>query len=108
MRAQGVLTNANYHAHSFASEDISQYSFRVGRSIIPPNHVKCPLGQNNIEAFEELKKAFHAGRNTLASILYMGIHNFPKYNVMNCTDESGSFVIAQDFEKFSGKSGQII
>ena len=38
----------------------------------------------------------------------MGIHNFTKYNVMTCTDASGSFIIGQDFEKFSGKSGQII
>ena len=105
MRAPGVLTNANYHANSYASEHISQYSFRVGSSIIPPNRVKCPIGENNIEAFEELKKAFHAGGNTLASL---GIHNFTKYNVMTCTDASGSFVISQDFEKYSGKSSQII
>ena len=38
----------------------------------------------------------------------MGIHNITKYNVMACTDATGSFVIGQDFEKFSGKSGQII
>ena len=79
MRAPGVLTSTTQHANSYASEDIYQYSFRVGSHIIPPNRVKCPLGQNNIEAFEELKKAFHAGGNTLAS---MGIHNFTKYNVI--------------------------
>ena len=66
---------------------------------------QTPLGQNNIEAFEELKKAFHAGGNTLASL---GIHNLTKYNTMTCTDAAGSFVIGQDSEKFSGKSGQII
>ena len=27
---------------------------------------------------------------------------------MTCNDASGSFVIGQDLEKFSGKSGQII
>ena len=57
MRAPGVLTSTTQHANSYASEDLYQYSFRVGSNIIPPNRVKCPLGQNNIEAFEELKKA---------------------------------------------------
>ena len=90
MRAPAVLTNRAYHANSYASEDIYQYSFRCGSNIIPPNRVKTPLTQNNIEAFEELKKSFHAGGNTLSS---MGIHNSTKYNVMTCTDASGSFVI---------------
>ena len=105
MRAPAVLTNRAYHANSYASEDIYQYSFRCGSNIIPPNRVKTPLTQNNIEAFEELKKSFHAGGNTLSS---MGIHNSTKYNVMTCTDASGSFVIGQDLERFSRKSGQFI
>ena len=46
------------------------------------------------------------GGNTLASL---GIHNVTSYNIRNAnTDTSGTFVIGQDFEQFSGKSGQII
>ena len=53
-----------------------------------------------------MKKAFHAGGNTLASL---GIHNVTSYNIRNAnTDTTGTFVIGQDFEQFSGKSGQII
>ena len=100
-----MSTLETYYQNSYGSQDISQYSFRVGSKIIPPNWVKCPLTQNNIEAFEELKKSLHAGCNALVSV---GIHNLAKYNVMTCTDASGSFIIGQDFEKFSGKSGQII
>ena len=50
--------------------------------------------------------AFYAGGNTLASL---GIHNFTSYNIRNAnTDTTGTFCIGQDFEQFSGKSGQII
>ena len=53
-----------------------------------------------------MKKAFHAGGNTLASL---GIHNVTSYNIRNAnTDASGTFCIAGDMEQFSGKSGQII
>ena len=106
MRLPAVLTTNNNYQNSYGSQDIYQYSFRCGSKIIPPNRVKCPLTQNNIQAFEELKKAFHAGGNTLASL---GIHNFTSYNIRNAnTDASGTFIIGQDFEKFSGKSRQII
>ena len=87
MRASAVFTARAYHANGYASEDI----YRCGNNIIPPNRIKTPLTQNNIEAFEELKKAFNCGGNTLAS---MGIHNSTKYNVMTCNDASESFVIA--------------
>ena len=106
MRLPTVLTTNNNYLNSYGSEDIYQYSFRCGSKIIPPNRVKCPLTQNNIEAFEELKKSFHAGGNTLASL---GIHNVTSYNITHAnTDTTGTFVIGQDLEKFSGKSGQII
>ena len=53
-----------------------------------------------------MKKAFHAGGNTLASL---GIHNFTSYNIRNAnSDTTGTYVIGQDLEQFSGKSGQII
>ena len=62
--------------------------------------------QNNIQAFEELKKPFHAGGNTLASL---GVHNVTSYNIRNANaNTTGTFVIGQDLEQFSGKSGQII
>ena len=78
MRPRTILHNNDYYLNSFGCEDIYQYSFRCGSKIIPPNRVKTPLTQNNIEAFEELKKAFHTGGGTLAAL---GIHNFTKYNV---------------------------
>ena len=99
-RLKDVISTNNYYQNSYGSQDISQYSFRVGSKIIPPNRVRCPLTQNNIEAFEELKKSLHAGCNALVGV---GIHNFTKYNIMTCTDASGSFIIGQDFEKCSGK-----
>ena len=106
MRLKDVISTNNYYQNSYGSQDISQYSFRVGSKIIPPNRVKCPLTLNNIESFEELKKSFHAGGNTLSS---MGIHNFTSYKIRNGnTDTTGTFIIGQDFEQFSGKSGQII
>ena len=81
-------------------------SFRVGSKIVPPNRIKCNLTQNNVAAFEELKKSFHASGNTLASL---GIHNVTSYNIRNGnSDATGTFVIGQDFERYSGKSGQII
>jgi hypothetical protein len=111
MRLKDVISTNNYYQNSYGSQDISQYSFRVGSKIIPPNRVKCPnsglavIGQN-IEAFEELKKSMHCGGNALVS---MGIHNFTSYNIRSAnTDTTGTFVIGQDFEQFSGKSGQII
>ena len=49
-----------------------------------------------------MKKAFHAGGNTLASL---GIHNITSYNTRNAnTNTTSTFVIGQDLEQF----GQII
>ena len=101
MRLPSVLTTNSYYQNIYGSQDIYQYSFRCGSKVIPPNRVKCPLTQNNIQAFEELKKAFHAGGNTLASL---GIHNFTSYNIRNAnSDTTGTFVIGQDLEQSSGK-----
>ena len=52
----------------------------MGSKIVPPNRIKCALTQNNVAAFEELKKSFHAGGNTLASL---DIHNVTSYNIRN-------------------------
>ena len=106
--AERTLTMNNNYQKSYGSQDIYQYSFRCGSKIIPPNRVKCPLTQNNIQAFEELKKAFHAGRNTF-KLVSLGIHNVTSYNIRNAnTDASGTFVIGADLEQYSGKSSQII
>ena len=106
MRLNTVITAATSYLNSYGSQDISQYSFRVGSKIVPPNRIKCNLTQNNVAAFEELKKSFHAGGNTLSSL---GIHNVTSYNIRNGNnDATGTFVIGQDFERYSGKSGQII
>ena len=106
MHLPSVLTTNNNYQNSFGSQDIYQYSFRCDSKIIPPNRIKYPTTQNNIQAFEELKKAFHAGGNTLASL---GVHNVTSYNIRNAnTDTTGTFVIGQDLEQFRGKSGQKI
>ena len=63
MRNPNVINNAGYHLNSYGSQHISHFSLRCGRKIIPPSRAKCPQAQNNIEAFEELKKSFHAGGN---------------------------------------------
>ena len=106
MHLNTVITTATSYLNGYGSQDISQYSFRVGSKIVPPNRIKCALTQNNVAAFEELKKSFHAGGITLASL---GIHNVTSYNVRSGnSDASGTFVIGQDFERYSGRSGQII
>ena len=96
MRLNTVLTNYEAYLNSYGSQDIYLYSFRCGSKIIPPNRIKCPdaggtnAGQN-IEAFEELKRSFHAGGNTLAC---MGIHNSTSYNIRSGnTDATGTFMI---------------
>ena len=39
----------------------------------------------------------------------LSIHNVTSYNIRNAnSDATGTFVIGQDFEQYSGKSGQII
>ena len=53
-----------------------------------------------------MKKAFHAEGSTLVS---WDLHNITSYNIRNNnTDTTGTFVIGQDLEQFSGKSGKII
>ena len=74
MLAAAVLTNKAYYAISFPSEAVYKYSFQCGSTILPPNQVKSP--SNSMEEFGELKKAFHAGGNTVG---IMGIHNIKKY-----------------------------
>jgi len=105
MRNPNVLNNNGYHLNSYGSQNIYQFSLRCGSRIIPPNRVKCPQVQNNIEAFEELKKSFHSGGNCLASL---GCHNVTSYNKYVSNDATGTFQIGLDLEQFSGKSGQII
>ena len=52
-----------------------------------------------------MKKAFHSGGNSLASL---GCHNFTSYNKYVSNDSTGTYQIGLDLEQFSGKSGQII
>ena len=116
MKANSILNNRLYYLNTFCSEDIYQYSFRIGSSVVPPNRVKVPLTKNNFEVFEELKKSFHQGGGALGTL---GIHNIDSFNQyynvsttvngnQNATTAVGSFIIGQDLEQFSGKSGQII
>ena len=107
MRLNTVITAATSYLNSYGSQDINQYSFRVGSKIVPPNRIKCALTQNNVAAFEELKKSFHLGGNSLGSL---GIHNLTSYNIVRSgnSDASGTYVIGQDFERYNGRAGQII
>ena len=83
---------------------ITDYCFRLGPKQIPPTRVRCE-GYGYVEAFEALKVAFHCGGNTLAS---MGILNATNYIVDKAEALSGLFVIGQDLESYSGKSGSLL
>ena len=48
MKAASILNNSAYYLNTFCSEDISQYSFRLGSSIRPPNCVREYLLQRTI------------------------------------------------------------
>ena len=83
---------------------ISDYCFRLGPKQIPPTRVRCE-GYGYVDAFEALKVAFHCGGNTLAS---MGVLNATNYVVDKVDDLTGLFVIGQDLESYSGKSGSLL
>ena len=71
-RASQLSTKNLSNVTSKISNNISDYTFRVGSRNIPPKRVQC-YATNFIEPFEELKKAFHAPGNALVS---MGCHDY--------------------------------
>ena len=113
MRDSTSALNASPCAHypnSRSSFEIADYCFRLGSEQIPPTRIRC----NNfgfVEAYEALKVALHCGGNTICS---MGILDATNYVVATPTGDDttaanyGYFVIGQDFETYSGKSGQLL
>ena len=93
-----------------SSFSIADYCFRLGSERIPPTRIWCQ-GFGFVEPYEALKVALHCGGNTLVS---MGILNSANYVVAapsgadNTSTNGGYFVIGQDFETYSGKSGQLL
>ena len=84
--------------------EITDYCFRLGSEQIPPSRIRA-LETNYSEPFEALKVAFHCGGNTLNC---MGILDHTSYSNTAKTDLTGLFVIGQDFESYSGKSGSLL
>ena len=110
MRASAVALNATHQVYpnSRSSFGITDYCFRLGPEQIPPTRIRC-TNYGFLEPFEALKTSLHSGGNTLGS---MGILNSASFVLSTPTgvDEEhiGLFVIGQDFETFSGKSGGIL
>ena len=93
-----------------SSFGIVDYCFRLGSQQIPPTRVRC-TGYGFVEAYEGLKNAFHAGGNAICS---MGILTAANYvpaapsGTDYTTTNGGYFVLGQNFETYSGKSGQLL
>ena len=68
----------------------------------PPTKIKG-TGSGNCEPFEELKKSFHCGGASIAS---MGIINYTNYQFHNC--KWCAYWNICDFESYSGKSGALL
>ena len=75
----------------------------VGSKIFPPMRCLCSgtAGSNFIQLFEYARTAFYAG---CATMVPFGTHTFATYTNPYATDATGLFVIAQDFENFTGKA----
>ena len=110
MRASTSALNATHqlYPNSRSSFGITDYCFRLGPEQIPPTRIRC-TGYGFLEPFEALKTSLHAGVNALSS---MGVLNSASFvlSAPSAVDEAnyGLFVIGQDFETFSGKSGSIL
>ena len=88
---------------------IADYAFRLGSEQIPPTRVRCNAF-SYVEPFEALKTAMHAGGSSLCS---MGVLNGTNYVASAPTGADGGanggyFMIGQDFEGYSGKSGVLL
>ena len=77
---------------------LTDYQFLLGSDSYPPTKIKG-TGSVYCEPFEELKKSFHCGGATLAS---MGVLNNANYILTNPTGadqaDTGTFILACDFE----------
>ena len=99
--ATSLNTAHTLNPNSRDTFEIVDYCFRLGSEQIPPSRIRA-IGTNYVEAFEALKVAFHCGGNALTP---MGILNRSTFSETASSDLGGLFVIGQDFESYSGKSG---
>ena len=87
---------------------LTDYQFLLGSDTYPPTKIKG-TDSGFCEPFEELKKSFHCGGASLAS---MGVLNLANYTVTAATGADaatpGTFILACDFESYSGKSGALL
>ena len=102
--ATSLNTAHTLNPNSRDTFQITDCCFRLGSEQIPPSRVRCE-GYDYVEAFEALKVAFHCGGNALTS---MGILNRTTYKTTASSALGGLFIIGQDFESSSGKSGSIL
>ena len=102
--ATSLNTGHTLNPNSRDTFEIVDYCFRLGSEQIPPSRIRAK-GTNYVEAFEALKVAFHCGGNALTP---MGILNRSMYSETASSDLGGLFVIGQDFESYSGKSGSLL
>ena len=72
--------------------------------------VRC-TGYSFVEAYEGLKVALHSGGNTIASMGILSAANYVPSAPSGAdytTTNGGYFVLGQDSETYSGKSGQLL
>ena len=109
-RKASAVTNATYLLYTSARSTfgLTDYQFLLGSDAYPPTKIKG-TGSGYCECFEELKKSFHCGGSSLAS---MGILNNTNYSIVAASGanaaNTGTFILACDFESYTGRSGSIL
>ena len=114
-RPATTAANATYvlFPSSRVNFGLTDYQFLLGSDAYPPTKIKG-TGSGNCEPFEELKKSLHCGGGSITS---MGIINWTNYQMLTVTEatattaddtHTGTFIIACDFESYTGKSGALL
>ena len=115
LRPADIAANAGYTVYpsSRVNFALTDYQFLLGSEAYPPTKIKGS-GSGYCEPYEELKKSFHCGGSSLSS---MGIINYTNYWNPTATEATsvfgdgtkvGTFILACDFESYSGKSGALL
>ena len=110
-RKASAVANATHllYTHARSTMGLTDYQFLLGSDAYPPTKIKG-TDSGFCEPFEELKKSFHCGGATLGGS--MGILNATNYQVAAATGAdattTGTFILACDFESYSGKSGALL
>lgn len=115
--AMRLQTNSNNNTHqqfpqARSAMGLVDFAYRLGSLVMPPQRVKGN-DVSYVECFEQLKKSFHFGGNTLATVGMMRFDNYTDSttNASGCTDLSnskGMHCLGIDMEVYSSKSGQIL